>query len=91
MSEDHRFHEVYQNYNMEGSWRRSGSIVTLTPETINGETVAEVQRRVEERGTPQQKAMTKNFADPVDMTLAKDGKTLTTDTVAGGRTIYTKS
>lgn len=91
LGEDHRFREVYQNWDLEGAWKRNGRTITLTPETINGKTIAEVEELVKQKGTREQIKATQNFADPIRVTLSEDGKTLTAAEVAGGRTVYKKN
>lgn len=88
---EHHFRLVVGDLVYEGSWSRSEKVVRLQPETINGRTVAEAQKLVTERGTPQQREMFKTVGDPIPLTVSDDGSQLTSETVAGGHTEYRKS
>jgi hypothetical protein len=91
LNEEGKFRIVLGNLVYEGSWSSSETTVTLQPEKINNMTIEEAKRKVNERGSPQQKEMFRTISDPIPLTVGDGGKTLTSQTVAGGHTVYRRS
>ena len=86
LTEDKKFTTTVGNFKLAGSWAFEGDDVSLTPETVNGQTIAQVKgvlqsgmARVPAAQRPMAESALKNIDAPLVFTLSPDGKTLTTN------------
>lgn len=86
ISEDKKFTTSTGFFNVEGTWTMEGDDATLTPKTVGGKSIAEVQQkaralmdRFPANQRPDTEAFIKDLETPNVLTLSADGKTLTTN------------